>query len=62
MCTQNSSSVHLAVCSLNNLKTYTLLIRYLVVFPPESGSLETESKDLKVTGAQDRTVHLIAAT
>ena len=26
-CTQNSSSAHLAVCSINNLRTYTLLIR-----------------------------------
>ena len=41
-CKQNSSSAHLVVCSPNNLRTYTLLIKYLTVCPPESGSLETE--------------------
>ena len=40
-CTPNSFSAHLPVCSLNNLRIYTLLIRYLTVCPLESGSLET---------------------
>ena len=32
---------YLAMFSLNNLRTYALLIRYLIVCPPDSGSLET---------------------
>ena len=40
-CTQKSSSAHLAMWSLNNLRTYTLILRYLAVCSSKSGSLET---------------------
>ena len=38
---QRCPALCLAECSLNNLRSYTLLIRYLNVHSPESGSLET---------------------
>ena len=59
---QNSSAAHLAVCSLSNLRTHTLLIRYLILCPSGSGRLETGIQGSERDGPQNKNVDQTAAT